>query len=300
MNYRHVYMKIISNAKKQGRSKNDGVYYEEHHILPKSLFPLWKSRHNSHTVLLTAREHFFCHKLLTKIYPSPQMDFALWKMVNGNPKLKKACSGREYERIRMQHANNCSIRMQDNKYGCHKNQWLRGKKGDDYPEWFRQINSESHKNPSEIVRKHYSDSKKKYYSEHPMNAEQKRKISEALKNHYKNNGVSEETRRKLSKSNIGKHSFTHSDEAKEKIRQARLGVRLTEDEKVNYKKAARERYSGPKIMCVNTGEVFNNFAEIIDKYPNLSKAHVCSVCKGKRHSSGIINGEKAVWKYVED
>lgn len=62
MNYRRVYFKIISNAKiemQNGvRKKKNGNYYENHHILPKSLFPLWKDR-TSNLVLLTAREHFF-------------------------------------------------------------------------------------------------------------------------------------------------------------------------------------------------------------------------------------------------
>lgn len=76
MNYRHVYMQIISAAKSeqlQGlRKRGNGNYYEAHHILPKSLFPLWKNR-KSNIVLLTPREHFFCHQLLTKIYPCYQM-----------------------------------------------------------------------------------------------------------------------------------------------------------------------------------------------------------------------------------
>lgn len=293
-------MKIISNAKKQNRTKNSGVYYEKHHILPKSLFPLWKSRHNNHTVLLTAREHYFCHVLLTKIYPSKEMTYALWKMVNGNKEIKRVCSSREYENIRKQHSLLVSEQLKGNKYGSHKNQWLRGKTGENYPDWLRQINSECHKNPSDTVRKHMSDAKKEFFKENPMTDEQKKRISNALKEHYKNNPMSDETKKKLSDSNKGKHSdLRHTDEAKEKIRLARLGKRLTNEEKVAYKNAARERYKGPKIMCINTNEVFNNFSEILEKYPNLSKAHICDVCKGKRHYSGIINGEKATWKYVE-
>lgn len=298
MNYRHVYMKIISNAKKQRRSKNDGVYYEEHHILPKSLFPLWKSRHNSHTVLLTAREHFFCHKLLTKIYPSPQMDYALWKMINGNEGIKKIVSSRDYELIKKSFIDNLSSSMKCNTRGFKKGHtpWCKGTKGVVVP-WNKGL-----KNPySEETLAKMSKSQSEYAKQHPRTPEQQSLINQKIRDYKKAHPVSEETRRKLSESGKGKHSnYRHTDEAKEKIRQARLGVRLTEEEKVNYKKAARERYTGPKIVCVNTGEVFNSLAEIYDKYPNFSKAHICDVCKGKRHYSGIINGEKAVWKYVED
>ena len=105
MNYRKVYMTIIVNAIKENRKKlsrdaENYVYYEEHHVLPKSLFPAWKNR-KSNLVLLTAREHFFCHQLLTKIYPSYAMSCALFYMCNGNKHQRFVCSSRDYERARI-------------------------------------------------------------------------------------------------------------------------------------------------------------------------------------------------------
>ncbi|MBR6612859.1 MAG: hypothetical protein IKK93_11610 [Campylobacter sp.] len=93
MNYRKVYLAIINQAKNQKRKKGQGIYYEAHHILPKSLFPLWAKR-KSNIVLLTAREHFFCHQLLTKIYPSKKMFLALWELMNDGQ--NKSCSSKEY------------------------------------------------------------------------------------------------------------------------------------------------------------------------------------------------------------
>ena len=114
MNYRRVYFKIISNAKiemQRGiRKRGNGNYYENHHILPKSLFPLWKDR-PSNQVLLTAREHFFCHQLLTKIWPGQKMNFALAAFLWGYNTTNKRgvqranrykMSSREYERLRGQ------------------------------------------------------------------------------------------------------------------------------------------------------------------------------------------------------
>ena len=43
MNYRKVYIDIINKAKKDNRSKKNG-YYEKHHILPKSIYPLWAKK----------------------------------------------------------------------------------------------------------------------------------------------------------------------------------------------------------------------------------------------------------------
>ena len=97
MNYRKAYMAIIAKALKEERSKKQDVYYESHHILPKSLFPLW-SKKKSNKVLLTAREHFFVHQLLYKIYPSREMQAALWLMYN---RLGKPKNSKEYERIKL-------------------------------------------------------------------------------------------------------------------------------------------------------------------------------------------------------
>lgn len=112
MNYRRVYMLIIKHAKNEMelglRKKGNGNYYENHHILPKSLFPLWSKR-ESNLVLLTAREHFFCHQLLTKIYPCREMIFAMSCFLRGlnkdsgrgvRRKNEYKITSREYERIR--------------------------------------------------------------------------------------------------------------------------------------------------------------------------------------------------------
>ena len=109
MNYRHIYCKIISYAKSQNRTKGDGNYYERHHILPKSLFPLWSKR-KSNIVLLTAREHFFCHQLLTKIYPCDKMFYALHSFIS-RPNADYKITSREYERIKK----DFSKRMKDHK-----------------------------------------------------------------------------------------------------------------------------------------------------------------------------------------
>lgn len=59
-------------------------YSETHHIIPKSL---GGSNGPENLVTLTAREHFICHLLLTKMVDGSarhKMLFALWRMVHGN------------------------------------------------------------------------------------------------------------------------------------------------------------------------------------------------------------------------
>lgn len=60
----HIYDQIITNAKQRGSDKGQLDYYtERHHILPKSLGGVNSTQN---LVLLTAKEHFICHHLLTK------------------------------------------------------------------------------------------------------------------------------------------------------------------------------------------------------------------------------------------
>ena len=86
MNYNRIYISIVLRAKSEEdnrrQSKQVGLYYERHHILPRSLGGLDKT---DNLVYLTAREHFICHWLLVKIYPIGsesynKMMFALWRM----------------------------------------------------------------------------------------------------------------------------------------------------------------------------------------------------------------------------
>lgn len=113
MDYRRVYMKIIKKAKietleglrpsKKYFKKDFEKYFEFHHILPKSIYPKWANR-KSNMVALTAREHFFCHQLLEKIYPNSGMFLALWWLANDGQ--NKACSSREYQKLKERYALN--------------------------------------------------------------------------------------------------------------------------------------------------------------------------------------------------
>ena len=72
MDYRKIYMSIILRAiaEKEQRlfNKRNGVYYENHHIIPRSLNG---SNLSKNLVLLTGKEHFICHWLLVN-YARPK------------------------------------------------------------------------------------------------------------------------------------------------------------------------------------------------------------------------------------
>jgi NUMOD3 motif len=76
--YTNTYYRIVSRA--QTREKPN-TYTEKHHIIPKSL---GGSNSKDNLAILTAREHFICHHLLTKMLTDPEskrkMIFAFYFM----------------------------------------------------------------------------------------------------------------------------------------------------------------------------------------------------------------------------
>lgn len=68
MDYKRIYDNLIERSRNR---KFDG-YSENHHIIPRSL---GGNDDKSNLVKLTAREHFICHYLLTKIYPPKTKEF---------------------------------------------------------------------------------------------------------------------------------------------------------------------------------------------------------------------------------
>lgn len=76
MDYIKHYRKLIESRLILNRSKNNGIYYEKHHIIPKSL---GGSNSSKNLILLTAKEHFIAHLLLHYARPhSKSLAFGLW------------------------------------------------------------------------------------------------------------------------------------------------------------------------------------------------------------------------------
>lgn len=100
--YLKWYLKITAAAKT--RKLLPDVYYEKHHVVPKSL-----NGNNSkdNLVNLTAREHFICHLLLTKITEGQnksKMVHALWMMAfvkNKDQTNRHKISSRQFEKLKL-------------------------------------------------------------------------------------------------------------------------------------------------------------------------------------------------------
>jgi hypothetical protein len=109
MNYKEIYNKLMIKVKKEDRKKSSDVYYEAHHIKPKSFGGEGNCRNSSHPniVLLTPKEHYIAHLLLVNIYPdSPAMYKALWNMCNVKKNVRHKPSAKTYCRIRTEYIKN--------------------------------------------------------------------------------------------------------------------------------------------------------------------------------------------------
>lgn len=194
--YTNCYYKIINKAK----SRISCGYTENHHIIPDCFFKNSTRKHNAvdgidgdpdskyNLVLLSAREHFICHLLLTKMLygkKRSQMSFAFWSMCNRSHTSEEniyKCNSRIYSLSRKL----CAIASSELHTGKFVSQETREK-----------------------ISKARTGTK--------SSEETKKKISDAGKNRRH----TKETREKISKSNKGKKSWTegkhHTEETKKKI-----------------------------------------------------------------------------------
>lgn len=104
--YSKVYFSIIERAKQDRHFS----YMESHHIIPKCL---GGSDDASNIVRLTAREHFVCHMLLTKMHDDYRLKYALVAMslVNPNQDKRHRLTSWQYEYVKKCNSLAASERM---------------------------------------------------------------------------------------------------------------------------------------------------------------------------------------------
>ena len=115
MDYKKLYDSIILNAKSLKRDwKNKSTYTERHHIVPKccggdGLISQWRTHPN--IVVLTAKEHFLCHRLLVEIYRGTpyysKVLYSFFAMIHQKGTYQKRdynVGSREYERVRLEYS----------------------------------------------------------------------------------------------------------------------------------------------------------------------------------------------------
>jgi hypothetical protein len=200
--YYFYYYNIINVA--LSRTLEQNIYTEKHHIIPKSL---GGDNTPDNIVVLTGREHFICHRLLTKITSGcdkAKMIFAVHMMLSCKKSQKRhITTSYTYHIIREQVANEMSI--------LHKNKIVS-------PETRKKLSDAAMGRPSAFKGKtHSAESllliseavKAKSHSIHSPENAAKRVATRAGYRH------SDETKRKISKSNMGK-TVIHTIESNKK------------------------------------------------------------------------------------
>lgn len=196
MDYQKLYDSIIHRAKSSDRKKGRDVYYELHHILPKCL---GGGDENENLVLLTAREHYVCHKLLFFMFPNNLMLCKAYRAMvhlhNRNKRIIKLTS-REYEEARI--ISSIASRREN-------------------------LSPETRKIMSEKSRNRTPESKaKKKETENNKSQAEKDELSRRKSESHKNKRHSEETIKKMKKSASGK---IRSEEHCENISKSKQGIK---------------------------------------------------------------------------
>ena len=124
MDYKRIYDEIIANRKANPISG----YVEKHHILPRSL---GGDDAPDNIVTLTAREHYICHLLLTKIYKHHQQSYhkmirAWMMMANANSNTQQRdykINSRLYESLRTEFSQVISDNQTGSKNSQYGSKW---------------------------------------------------------------------------------------------------------------------------------------------------------------------------------
>jgi hypothetical protein len=231
--YKKWYSQITQNGK---TSKDEGD--ERHHIVPRSL---GGNDDPQNIAFITSREHFVCHWLLTKIYPSGEEH---WKMINAfrmmraeNPNQQRystKITSRVYENLKKEYAQLQSERVAGENNPMYGDKFYRSDDGKQ-----RQKDAITGVN---------NGAKQE-------NARQKISQSKLGK---KREQFSDEWKAKMSASKIGKNNnrygVTVSEDTKQKIREKAIG-RKQSAETIQKKADAIRGKVKPKKLCPHCGQM---------------------------------------------
>lgn len=226
--YTKWYYEIVRKAKSEERKKGGDVYYESHHIIPKCE-PFNGSNRKENTVLLTGREHFIAHWLLTKMCDGvykQKMQHAIFRMSSKTG--KRIVSSWQFELAKREQAKAVASREVTDETRAKLSESLKGKN---------------------VGR--------------PLSEEHKTSLKEAAK---KRKPVSEETRRKRSQSlkgriapNKGKPSkmkgkssgLRHTEEHKKRMSEMQKGRVFDEEHRRRISEAQKRRHAIRKAMSAS-------------------------------------------------
>lgn len=284
MNYKEIYDNIVWKAKSENRKKCDDIYYERHHIKPRSLFKELENDENN-IVLLTPKEHFICHMLLERIYNCKQMKFAIWRMCNDDT---YKVSSRYYEYVR-------------NKVAIESSKLNKGKK----------LNEEHRRKISLGLsgRTHSEETKRKMSksydpSKHTVSDELRKKLSVNATKRFKGVKKTEKFRKHLSEIRTGSgntmygktnRDFMTEEEYsryREKLSESLKGHSVSEETKEKIRQKTKARVQGKdnpratKVKILELNRVFDTIGECC-KFLGVNRN---AIARNKKGSMSEVKG----------
>lgn len=261
--HKNRYIKFISHL--QDQLFDVDQYTENHHILPRSLYPEYK-KEKWNIITLTARQHFIAHWMLANIFGG-KMWTAIHMMVNcdENGKRDYKIFSRLYEKARKEFSEGLS-----ENWSGEKNPMFKSGR-------FGKLNPMYGKNHSEETRRKISETKKRKFEEDPdlrlkysgeNNAMYGKKHTDEFKKNMsdRQTGVSrsEETRRKISESQKGR---VFSDEHKRNLSESlRNSDKLKGKKPPSQSKNLSAKKKGSKRVYRKDGSFFVSLKENLYKY----------------------------------
>lgn len=227
--YQKYYDSIISNG-----SIEKLPNYERHHIIPKSL---GGTDSKDNLVYISARAHFICHWLLTKIYPNGEEH---WKMLNALRMMR--AENKNQQRYESKITSRVYANLKE-EYALLQSERVNGENNPMYGDKFYR-SEEGFRKQKEAVTGEKNGSKK---------LEARKKISES-KLGKKREPFNEEWLQKLAKSNRGSNNGmfgkTHSDSTKQKMKEQAIG-RKQSIETIIKKADAIRGLKREKKLCIH-------------------------------------------------
>ena len=127
MNYKRIYESIIEKRKIDIPTG----YVEEHHIIPRSL---GGTDDKSNLVKLTAKEHFICHLLLTKMYPKESLEyykmchaFLMMLVSSKDHDGNRYFTSKKYEKLKVSFSERMSVLQGGNNNSQYGTMWIHNK-----------------------------------------------------------------------------------------------------------------------------------------------------------------------------
>jgi hypothetical protein len=201
--YTKWYYNIIAAAK--SRMQVNDMYYEKHHIIPKSL---GGDNKKDNLVYLTAKEHYIVHLLLPSMIADKKQIRKMWYAVICMTQMKNLHTEQRYIRSGMSRFYEKS-RLELSKNG--------------------RAEEHSRKISQSLTGRKCSEETKLKISKSLTGNIRSDETRDKISKKSKGRKHSEETKKKLSIAGIGKHNKVCSEETKEKLRLINLGKKQSSE-----------------------------------------------------------------------